>query len=142
MVNEYIQNGANAPILPCGSAECSMIEYMNPGSTKTAGAGVDVFGIGEAEYGKAINIDAAKSAADALGKDLNEAIAEIQSSLDAGSIIRGADGQEISVKDALQSMPEGGTVNSDGSLMPVQNNTSGCQGPCAEPDEDGDGNPG
>jgi hypothetical protein len=33
MVNEYIQNGANAPILPCGSAECSMIEYMNPGST-------------------------------------------------------------------------------------------------------------
>ncbi|MDA7462354.1 hypothetical protein N8868_02840 [Candidatus Pelagibacter ubique] len=142
MVNEYIQNGANAPILPCGSAECSMIEYMNPGSTKTAGAGVDVFGIGEAEYGKPINIDAAKSAADALGKDLNEAIAEIQSSLDAGAVLRGADGQEISVKEALQSMPEGGTVNSDGSLMPVQNDTSGCQGPCAEPDADGDGNPG
>jgi hypothetical protein len=148
MVNEYIQNGANAPILPCGSAECSMIEYMNPGSTKTAGAGVDIVGLGEAQYGKAINVDEAirsaniTSAADALGEELNEAIAEIQSSLDAGAVLRGADGQEISVKDALQSMPEGGTVNSDGSLMPVQNDTSGCQGPCAEPDADGDGNPG
>ena len=147
MVNEYIQNGANAPILPCGSAGCSMIEYMNPGSTKTAGAGVDVVGLGE-EQGVATDIYAATrsanitSAADALGEDLKEAIAEIQSSLDAGAVLRGADGQEISVKEALQSMPEGGTVNSDGSLMPVQNNTSGCQGPCAEPDADGDGNPG
>ena len=33
VVQEYIQNGANAPILPCGSADCSMIEYLNPGST-------------------------------------------------------------------------------------------------------------
>jgi uncharacterized coiled-coil DUF342 family protein len=151
MVNEYIQNGANAPILPCGSAECSMIEYMNPGSTKTAGAGVDVVGLGEIQ-GAATDIYAAtrstniKSAADALGEDLKEAIAEIQSSLDAGAVIRGADGQEISVKEALESMPAGGTVNADGTLTPVQpgqeENSTGCQGPCPEPDEDGDGNPG
>jgi flagellar biosynthesis GTPase FlhF len=151
MVNEYIQNGANAPILPCGSAECSMIEYMNPGSTKTAGAGVDVVGLGEIQ-GAATDIYAAtrstnvKSAADALGEDLKEAIAEIQSSLDSGAVIRGADGQEISVKEALESMPAGGTVNADGTLTPVQpgqeEGATGCQGPCAEPDEDGDGNPG
>ena len=36
VVQEYIQNGANAPILPCGSADCSMIEYLNPGSTTGA----------------------------------------------------------------------------------------------------------
>ena len=151
MVNEYIQNGANAPILPCGSAECSMIEYMNPGSTKTAGAGVDVVGLGEIQ-GAATDIYAAtrstnlKSAADALGDDLKEAIAEIQSSLDAGAVIRGADGQEISVKEALESMPEGGKVNADGTLEPVpagqEEGGGGCAGPCPEPDADGDGNPG
>jgi hypothetical protein len=151
MVNEYIQNGANAPILPCGSAECSMIEYMNPGSTKTAGAGVDVVGLGEIQ-GAATDIYAAtrstnlKSAADALGDDLKEAIAEIQSSLDAGAVIRGSDGQEISVKEALESMPEGGKVNADGTLEPVpagqEEEGGGCAGPCPEPDADGDGNPG
>lgn len=151
MVNEYIQNGANAPILPCGSAECSMIEYMNPGSTKAVAEGVDVVGIGEVQ-GAATDILAAtrdtnvKSAADALGEDLQSAIAEIQSTLDAGAVIRGADGQEISVKEALESMPEGGTVNADGTLTPVQpgqeEGATGCQGPCPEPDEDGDGNPG
>ena len=151
MVNEYIQNGANAPILPCGSAECSMIEYMNPGSTKAVAGGVDVVGLGEVQ-GAATDILAAtrdtnvKSAADALGEDLQSAIAEIQSTLDAGAVIRGADGQEISVKEALASMPEGGTVNADGTLTPVQpgqeEGATGCQGPCPEPDEDGDGNPG
>ena len=151
MVNEYIQNGANAPILPCGSAECSMIEYMNPGSTKAVAGGVDVVGLGEAQ-GAATDILAAtrdtnvKSAADALGEDLQSAIAEIQSTLDSGAVIRGADGQEISVKEALESMPEGGTVNADGTLTPVQpgqeEGATGCQGPCPEPDEDGDGNPG
>ena len=89
MVNEYIQNGKNAPILPCGSAECSMIEYMNPGSTKAVAEGVDVVGIGEIQ-GAATDILAAtrdanvKSAADALGEDLAATIAEIQSTLDTG----------------------------------------------------------
>ena len=152
MVNEYIQNGANAPILPCGSAECSMIEYMNPGSTKAVAEGVDVVGIGEVQ-GAATDILAAtrdtdvKSAADALGEDLQSAIAEIQSTLDAGAVIRGADGQEISVKEALESMPEGGSVNPDGTLNPDSRTTtnpdgSNCVGPCPEPDLDGDGNPG
>ena len=83
MVNEYIQNGANAPILPCGSAECSMIEYMNPGSTKAVAEGVDVVGLGEVQ-GAATDLLAGtrntniKSAADALGEDLKQAIAEIQ----------------------------------------------------------------
>ena len=152
MVNEYIQNGANAPILPCGSAECSMIEYMNPGSTKAVAEGVDVVGIGEVQ-GAATDILAAtrdanvKSAADALGEDLQSAIAEIQSTLDSGAVIRGADGQEISVKEALDSMPEGGSVNPDGTLNPDSRTTtnpdgSDCAGPCPEPDLDGDGNPG
>ena len=35
-----------------------MIEYMNPGSTKTAGAGVDVVGLGEIQ-GAATDIYAA-----------------------------------------------------------------------------------
>ena len=43
-------------------------------------------------------------------------------------------------------MPAGGTVNADGTLTPVQpgqeEGATGCQGPCPEPDEDGDGNPG
>ena len=152
MVNEYIQNGANAPILPCGSAECSMIEYMNPGSTKAVAEGVDVVGLGESQ-GVATDILAAtrntdvQSAADALGEDLKQAIAEIQSTLDAGAVIRGADGQEISVKEALESMPEGGSVNPDGTLNPDSRTTinpdgSNCIGPCPEPDLDGDGNPG
>jgi len=124
MVNEYIQNGENAPILPCGSAECSMIEYMNPGSTKAVAEGVDVVGIGEVQ-GAATDILAAtrdtnfKSAADALGQDLASTIAEIQSTLDTGAIIRGADGVAMSVQEALESMPEGGRVNSDGTLEPV-----------------------
>ena len=124
MVNEYIQNGENAPILPCGSAECSMIEYMNPGSTKAVAEGVDVVGIGEVQ-GAATDIFAAtrdtnfKSAADALGQDLASTIAEIQSTLDTGAIIRGADGVAMSVQEALESMPEGGRVNSDGTLEPV-----------------------
>ncbi len=124
MVNEYIQNGKNAPILPCGSAECSMIEYMNPGSTKAVGEGVDVVGIGEVQ-GAATDILAAtkdtnvKSAADALGEDLAATIAEIQSTLDTGAIIRGSDGVAMSVQEALESMPEGGRVNPDGTLEPV-----------------------
>ncbi len=124
MVNEYIQNGKNAPILPCGSAECSMIEYMNPGSTKAVGEGVDVVGIGEVQ-GAATDILAAtkdanvKSAADALGEDLAATIAEIQSTLDTGAIIRGSDGVAMSVEEALESMPEGGRVNPDGTLEPV-----------------------
>ena len=152
MVNEYIQNGANAPILPCGSAECSMIEYMNPGSTKAVAEGVDVVGLGEAQ-GAATDLLAGtrntniKSAADALGEDLKQAIAEIQSTLDAGAVIRGADGQKISVKEALESMPEGGSINPDGTLNPDSRTTinpdgSDCAGPCPEPDLDGDGNPG
>ena len=152
MVNEYIQNGANAPILPCGSAECSMIEYMNPGSTKAVAEGVDVVGLGEVQ-GAATDLLAGtrntniKSAADALGEDLKQAIAEIQSTLDSGAVIRGADGQEISVKEALESMPEGGSVNPDGTLNPDSRTTinpdgSDCAGPCPEPDLDGDGNPG
>ena len=48
-----------------------------------------------------------------------EAIAEIQSSLSDGAVIRGADGQEISIQEALESMPEGGKVNPDGTLEPV-----------------------
>ena len=124
MVNEYIQNGENAPILPCGSAECSMIEYMNPGSTNAVAEGVDVVGIGEVQ-GAATDILAAtkgtnfKSAADALGQDLASTIAEIQSTLDTGAIIKGADGVAMSVQDALESMPDGGRVNPDGSLEPV-----------------------
>ena len=152
MVNEYIQNGENAPVLPCGSAECSMIEYMNPGSTKAVAEGVDVVGLGEVQ-GAATDLLAGtrntniKSAADALGEDLKQAIAEIQSTLDAGAVIRGADGQEISVKEALESMPEGGSVNPDGTLNPDSRTTinpdgSDCAGPCPEPDLDGDGNPG
>ena len=124
MVNEYIQNGKNAPILPCGSAECSMIEYMNPGSTKAVAEGVDVVGIGEVQ-GAATDIFAATrdtnfiSAADALGEDLAATVAEIQSTLDTGAIIRGADGVAMSVQEALESMPEGGRVNPDGTLEPV-----------------------
>ena len=124
MVNEYIQNGKNAPILPCGSAECSMIEYMNPGSTKAVAEGVDVVGIGEIQ-GAATDILAAtkdaniKSAADALGEDLASTISEIQSSLDTGAIIRGADGVEMSVQEALESMPAGGRINPDGTLEPI-----------------------
>ena len=64
-----------------------------------------------------------------------------------GAVIRGADGQEISVKEALESMPEGGSVNPDGTLNPDSRTTtnpdgSNCVGPCPEPDLDGDGNPG
>ena len=127
MVNEYIQNGKNAPILPCGSSTCSMIEYMNPGSTKPVGEGVDVVnniddikdlttGIVKEIVGKSSEI---RSAAEALGNDLQEAISEIQSSLDDGAVIRGADGSAISVQEALESMPEGGKVNPDGTLEPV-----------------------
>ena len=126
MVNEYIQNGANAPILPCGSSTCSMIEYMNPGSTKPVGDGVDVV---DDINGKLSDVTAEitnnlptkeiRSAAEALGNDLQEAIAEIQSSLSDGAVIRGADGQEISIQEALESMPEGGKVNPDGTLEPV-----------------------
>ncbi|MDA0345492.1 MAG: hypothetical protein O3C54_05985 [Proteobacteria bacterium] len=151
LVNEYIKNGANAPILPCGSPGCSMIEYMDPNFTKGIAAGVDVVGLGQVQ-GVATDIWAAtrdnniKSAADALGDDLQSAIAEIQSTLDSGAVLRGVDGQEISVQEALESMPEGGTINADGTLTPVQpgqeEGATGCQGPCPEPDEDGDGNPG
>ena len=130
MVNEYIQNGANAPILPCGSSTCSMIEYMNPGSTKPVGDGVDVV---DDINGTLVDISKditkeitnnlptkeIRSAAEALGNDLQEAINEIQSSLNDGAVIKGADGQEISVQEALESMPEGGKVNPDGTLEPV-----------------------
>ena len=126
MVNEYIQNGANAPILPCGSSTCSMIEYMNPGSTKPVGDGVDVvddingrLSDVTAEITNNLPTKEIRSAAEALGNDLQEAIAEIQSSLSDGAVIRGADGQEISVQEALESMPEGGKVNPDGTLEPV-----------------------
>ena len=39
--------------------------------------------------------------------------------LSDGAVIRGADGQEISIQEALESMPEGGKVNPDGTLEPV-----------------------
>ena len=42
-------------------------------------------------------------------KSLDEGY-EIQSALNDGAVIRGADGQEISVQEALESMPEGGEV--------------------------------
>tara|TARA_Y100001970_G_scaffold207657_1_gene253043 strand:- start:579 stop:2204 length:1626 start_codon:yes stop_codon:yes gene_type:complete len=126
MVNEYIQNGANAPILPCGSSTCSMIEYMNPGSTKPVADGVDVvddingkLSDVTSEITKNLPTKEIRSAAEALGSDLQEAISEIQSSLSDGAVIRGADGQEISVQEALESMPEGGKVNPDGTLEPV-----------------------
>ena len=126
MVNEYIQNGANAPILPCGSSTCSMIEYMNPGSTKPVADGVDVvddingkLSDVTSEITKNLPTKEIRSAAEALGSDLQEAISEIQSSLSDGAVIRGADGQEISVQEALESMSEGGKVNPDGTLEPV-----------------------
>ena len=125
MVNEYIQNGKNAPILPCGSSTCSMIEYMNPGSTKPVGEGVDVVNnIGDVKNLTTGIVDdlptkEIRSAAEALGNDLQEAVSEIQSSLDDGAVIRGADGSAISVQEALESMPEGGKVNPDGTLEPV-----------------------
>ncbi len=59
------------------------------------------------------------SAAEALGSNLSAAVAEIQASLNSGAVIRGADGQEISVEEALSSMPEGGKINADGTLEPV-----------------------
>ena len=99
MVNEYIQNGSNAPILPCGSSTCSMIEYMNPGSTKPVGDGVDVVndinGIIKdltSEITNNLPAQEIKSAAEALGEDLQESISEIQSALNDGAVIRGADG--------------------------------------------------
>ncbi len=126
MVNEYIQNGSNAPILPCGSSTCSMIEYMNPGSTKPVGDGVDVVNdingnIKDLTSEITNNLPAQeiKSVAEALGEDLQESISEIQSALNDGAVIRGADGQEISVQEALESMPEGGKINPDGTLEPV-----------------------
>ena len=125
MVNEYIQNGKNAPILPCGSSTCSMIEYMNPGSTKPVGEGVDVVNniadVKDLTTGIVDDLptNEIRSAAEALGNDLQEAVSEIQSSLDDGAVIRGADGSVISVQEALESMPEGGKVNPDGTLEPV-----------------------
>ena len=93
MVNEYIQNGSNAPILPCGSSTCSMIEYMNPGSTKPAGDGVDVVNDinGDikdltSEITNNLPAQEIRSAADALGNDLQEAISEIQSALNLSLI--------------------------------------------------------
>ena len=73
------------------------------------------------------------SAADVLGDDLAEAVAEIQASLNEGSVLRGADGQEISIQEALESMPEGGKINPDGTLEPVppgQAEDPGCGGQC------------
>ena len=121
LVKEYIKNGLNAPVLPCGTSTCSMIEFTKSGRVVEPGQlaleqqalteiSKDLIGTG--------NFDGL-SAADALGDGLAEAVAEIQSSLNEGAVIRGPDGQEISVQEALESMPEGGYINPDGTLTPV-----------------------
>ena len=119
MVKEYIKNGSNAPILPCGSPGCSMIDYKytktgnipEPGPFSPSEIAKDLKGTGNFE---------GLSAAAALGSSLSAAVAEIQASLNAGAILRGVDGQKISVQEALSSMPAGGTINPDGTLNPVQ----------------------
>ena len=121
LINEYIKNGLNAPVQPCGSNTCDMIEFTKSGRMVEPGqlaleqqaltqVSKDLIGTGNFE---------GLSAADALGDGLAEAVAEIQASLNEGAVIRGADGQTISVQEALESMPEGGTINPDGTLNPV-----------------------
>ena len=135
LVNEYIKNGLNAPVQPCGTNTCDMIEFTKSGRVVEPGQlaleqqalteiSKDLIGTG--------NFDGL-SAADALGDGLAEAVAEIQASLNEGAVVRGADGQEISVQEALESMPEGGQVNPDGTLEPVAPGAAedpGCGGTC------------
>ena len=135
LVREYIKDGLNAPVQPCGSNTCDMIEFTKSGRRVEPGQlaleqqaltqiSKDLIGTGNFE---------GLSAADALGDGLAEAVAEIQASLNEGAVIRGADGQTISVQEALESMPEGGQVNPDGTLEPVAPGAAedpGCGGTC------------
>ena len=135
LVNEYIKNGLNAPVLPCGSSTCSMIEYAKNGRIVEPGQ-LALEDQALTEISKELSGTGnfnGLSVADALGDDLAEAVAEIQASLNEGSVLRGADGQEISVQEALESMPEGGKINPDGTLEPVppgQAEDPGCGGQC------------
>ena len=132
LVREYIKDGLNAPVLPCCSSTCSMIEFSKNGRIVEPGQ-LALEQQALTEISKDLictgNFDGL-SAADALGDGLAEAVAEIQSSLNEGAVIRGADGQEISVQEALESMPEGGYVNPDGTLTPVPPGAAEDPGSC------------
>ncbi len=142
MVQEYIADGENAPVLPCGSSSCEMIpgtiyngelydpnlefadkEHPDDNYRVTYDIDIDV---------EDIATETAEAASSAAAEAASEAAAAAQEIADVvlneGAVIRGASGEVISQSDAYDQMPEGGKINPDGTLEPCHAGNVGAEG--------------